>query len=65
MMEESKAKPTYDSPQEREDKADELAQETEDKADKLARQVRRFRWEVRFYYAVLFLFIVGEITNKV
>lgn len=42
--------PTEDTPQER-----------VDKAEVLAREVKRFRWEVRGYYAITILYLISEI----
>jgi hypothetical protein len=56
-----KKEPTHDSPQERDDKADDLAEERAVRAATLAVQLTRFRWEVRFYYLIVLLVVVTDI----
>lgn len=50
-----------DTPQERDDKADALKQEREVKAADLERELKHFRWEVRGYYTLVFIYIFSQI----
>lgn len=49
----TKTIPTVDTPQER-----------EDKAITLARQLKRFQWEIRFYYIILFVLVATGVIGK-
>jgi len=52
-----------DLEQERVVRAVDLEKERIDRAESLAKELNRFRWEVRGYYAIIFLFILSEVIN--
>ena len=53
--------PTPDTPKERDEKAAKIEEQRVAEALEVAKQLQRFKWEIRGYCAIGFLYIISQI----